>query len=75
MSKEAIRISARTLLQGGIDSFDRSDVQEAKVCFTLAEKLFLDCEDHWFAHIARGWKDATPTSSGSRTLQLVGVKP
>jgi hypothetical protein len=66
MSKAALKISARTLLQAGIDSFDQSDVQEAKVCFTLAEKLFLDCEDRWFAHIARGWREAS-SCLGSRS--------
>ena len=58
MSKEDTNVSARTLLQAGIESIDRSDIQQAKLCLAVAEKLFLDCGDAWYAYIARDWYES-----------------
>ena len=59
MSKEDINVSARTLLQAGIDSIEKSDLQQAKLCLAVAEKLFLESGDAWYAYIARDWYEST----------------
>lgn len=47
--------SARTLYQAGRGSYDRGDIQNAKMYFGLAEKLFRSAEEESDAYIAKEW--------------------
>jgi hypothetical protein len=47
--------SARTLYQAGRGSYDRGDVQNARLYFGLAEKLFRSAEEASDAYIAKEW--------------------
>jgi outer membrane protein assembly factor BamD (BamD/ComL family) len=47
--------SARTFYQAGRGSYDRGDVESAKLYFGLAEKLFSKASENVSAYIAREW--------------------
>lgn len=47
--------SARTFFQAGRGSFDRGDMQNARLYFGLAAKLFSRSAESVNAHIAREW--------------------
>lgn len=71
--KQSMNTSACTLLQAGIESV-RRDVLEAKICFALAEQLFIDADDEWYASIARGWYDSTHSRSSQDGEAAAGSK-
>jgi hypothetical protein len=54
------RSSAWTLFRAGIDWRRCGETKSAKICFGLAEKLFVDADDDWLASIAHDWYESLP---------------
>lgn len=59
------RSSAWTLFRAGIDWRRRGDAKAAKICFGLAEKLFVDADEDLLATVAHDWYESLPPAQSA----------